>query len=304
MEGATDLFDKAAARHGIVTVDDLTGAGISPAQVDRWIASGRLRLLGRGTYRVGGAPATYEGEILAAILVLPVETWASHRCAAWLWELPGFEARQLIELTRTVRLSVRRHGVRMHRSTLVPAHHVTVRRGIPTTTISRTIFDLARTVPSAHLERVIEAALRGPSCSITSLYRVFHDLGGRGRPGSARMRECLEWRGERYVPTESELDLVGRAVLREVVELEHQVEVSDERGYIRRVDALHRASGLVVEWDGDAFHSTPQQRRLDREQDARLRALGLEVVRFGWTDVRSGDPVRSRVLQHIAASAA
>jgi hypothetical protein len=111
------------------------------------------------------------------------------------------------------------------------------------------------------------------------------------------MRAVLVERGLDYVPTESELDLLGRAVLAPIEGFEWQVSLSDERGYIRRVDGLHRLGRLVIEWDGAAFHDLADQRRLDDEGDARLRSLGLEVLRFRWPEVaRRPAEVRSAVL--------
>jgi hypothetical protein len=103
------------------------------------------------------------------------------------------------------------------------------------------------------------------------------------------------------VPTESELDALGRAVVASVSGLEWQVELSDERGYIRRVDGLHRTARLVIEWDGAEHHDRPQQRALDAEGDARLRRLGLDVVRYRWGDV-TGTP--DRVLAEVAGRVA
>ena len=65
---------------------------------------------------------------------------------------------------------------------------------------------------------------------------------------------------------------------------EWQVEVSDEQGYIRRVDGLRRTDGVVVEFDGPQ-HGREPQRALDLDHDRRLRTLGLDVVRLTWTDV-------------------
>jgi very-short-patch-repair endonuclease len=118
------------------------------------------------------------------------------------------------------------------------------------------------------------------------------------------MRAVLSERGRGYVPTESELDLLGRAVVAPVGGFEWQVQMSDERGYIRRVDGLHRRGRLVIELDGAEFHDTAHQRRLDAEGDARLRALGLDVVRFRWADVTLRPAVVRRAVADLTASTA
>ena len=279
------LAARAERRHGLLTSEDLAAAGIDRREVQRWLRLGRIEVEGRGVFRIGGCPATTESRILAAILTAEVGAWASHLTAAWLHDQPGFGRPGQIEIVRLHSTSNQRTSARVHRTTTVPDHHTTLVRGIPVTTLARTVFDLAPVLGRHGLDRAVEAAIRTPACTIGALHRVVEDLGGRGRPGTAAMRAVLLDRGRSYVPTESELDLLGRAVVAPIGGIEWQVELSDERGYIRRVDGLHRAAGLVIEWDGAEFHDRPDQHRLDAEGDERLRRLGLDVVRFGWADV-------------------
>lgn len=169
--------------------------------------------------------------------------------------------------------------------------------------MSRTLLDMAAVVGPNLLDEIVEAALRTPYCTIGSLYRVLDEASGRGRPGVAGLRSVVERRGRDHVPTESELDVLGRQVVASIDGIEWQVELSDERGYIRRVDGFHRSSGLVIEWDGAAFHDLDRQRTLDAAQDERFRGMGLTVLRFRWDDVtRAPDEVRERILGHILAA--
>ncbi len=138
---------------------------------------------------------------------------------------------------------------------------------------------------------------------MVSLYRVLYDLGGRGRPGTRRMREVLEARGLDHVPPESELEQVGMALLAGLG-FEWQVELSDDQGYIRRVDGLHRAGRLVLELDG-RHHDAPSQRDLDRQGDDRLRAMGWAVDRLRWHHVtRAGEATRASLAARLRSAAA
>ena len=297
-------MEQVEREHGVVARDDLLAAGLSPRELARWAEDGRLVSMARGVYRVGGAPPTFEAEVLAAIKVHPGDSWASHHTASRLASLGLYGPDPRIELTRPDDLSAQRTAARVHRSTLLPAHHLTTRRGIPMTTPARTLFDLARTTGPVRLRRATTVALRDGKCTITGLYRVLYDLGGRGRPGTRRMRTVLDEKGHDYIPTESELDELGRALLAGIG-IEWQVELSDRRGYIRRVDGLHRPSGLVIEFDGAAFHDPPEQAALDEDGDARLRAGGHRVERLRWGQVtREGDATRAKVLRLIRSAAA
>ena len=100
------------------------------------------------------------------------------------------------------------------------------------------------------------------------------------------------------------LDDVGRALLRRVPGIEWQVEMSDERGYIRRVDGLVRRAGLVVELDS-RFHDDPAQRALDVEGDRRLEAMGFLTKRYRWRHItRGSDATLAEVLDVVRAAVA
>lgn len=51
------------------------------------------------------------------------------------------------------------------------------------------------------------------------------------------------------------------------------------------VDMFHPRTGVVVELDGDEYHSTREDRDSDRERQTLLTAAGYAVMRFGWNDV-------------------
>ncbi|QYG92449.1 DUF559 domain-containing protein [Iamia sp. SCSIO 61187] len=303
MERWKDLTQAAERAHGIVTYDQLRGSGLSERQVRRWAGDGRLVDLGYGTYRLGGVPPGFDGEVLAAISAFPGETWAGFTTAGRLDDLPVWSPDGRIELVRPTGLSAERSVARVHRSTYLPVHHLTVVRGIPCTATPRTVFDLARTTGPNRLVRIIDRALDRRLCTMASLYRVLYELGGRGRPGTRRMRTVLEVLGLDHVPPESELEVVGFALL-DGLGFTWQVEMSDERGYIRRVDGLHRPARLVVELDG-AQHGREPQRSLDRDGDRRLHRLGYDVERLTWSDVaRDGDATRQRIAARLVAAAA
>jgi hypothetical protein len=303
METWKDLIPRVEARHGVVTYAQLVSAGMSHHQVLQERASGRLVAVHRGVYRVGGAPRTFEARVAAALDEVGADAlaWASHHTASEMWGLGVRSREQRIEVTRPTPLSARRSGVRVHRSTRIPPHHVTVLRGLPVTTPSRTLFDLARTTADLRLTRGVRKAIHTDDipCSIPSLYRVLYDLGGQGRPGTRRMRRVLDGWDEDAVFTESELDEVGRSLLGRIPGIRWQVEMSDEEGYIRRVDGLVDDAFLVIELDS-RFHDDPLQRQLDDDGDRRLRRLGYTTKRYRSGDLtRRGDLTLAEVEQLV-----
>lgn len=301
MDAWHELIERVEATHGIVTHDDLVAAGLSRGQIVRLREQHRLVGLHHGVYRIAGAPPTYEARVAAALRVVDEDgqSWASHHSGSRMWGLGIHGRDQRIEILRPKLLSAARGGVLVHRSTTIPPHHVTVLRGLPVTTPSRTLFDLARGTGPTALRRGITKGLqvREIPCSLSSLYRVLYDLGGRGRPGTRRFRDVLDGFDLDEPPTESVLDEIGRALLRRVPGVRWQVEMSDEQGYIRRVDGLIDDIPLVIEFDS-IFHDDPQQRALDTENDRRLLVLGYPTRRYRWLDLtRRGDLTLDEVLR-------
>lgn len=303
METWTDLTRTAEHRFGVVTRDELLAAGLADRTIDAWSATGRLVPLARGVYRLAGVPPSFAAEVMAAILVFPGDTWAARHSAARLLGSPMQSGERRIELVRPVELSAQRSIARVYRSTCLPPHHLTTVDGIPLTTASRTAFDLARTTGAVRLGRFVDWAIVEGLATMGSLYRVLYDLGGRGRPGTRRMREVLDARGLDHVPPASELEAVGMALL-DGLGFTWQVELSDERGYIRRVDGCHRPGRLVVELDGK-YHDGEAQRALDRAGDRRIEAMGYDVERLRWVDVtRDGEATRARIIARLRAAVA
>ncbi len=295
----------AERRHGVVTTADLHAAGLSRRQVGAWSSRGRLVDIGPGVWRIAGTPDSFESQVLGAILGLDDDAWASHVTAARLWGLRLHGPLGAIELTRLYGCSTTRGAVRLHRSTLVPGHHVTVHRGVPVTTVPRTLFDLARRASPRLLDRAIEEALRSRLCTVGALHRVAIELGGRGRPGTRKMRTALESRGVDYIPTSSELTAVGRAVMATVPGIEWEVPMADHMGYIRTVDAFVRPARVVIEFDGSRYHDQPSDVSSDADGDDRLVAMGNVVHRLGWIALtRRPESTRAMVDRLVSRGAA
>ncbi len=75
---------------------------------------------------------------------------------------------------------------------------------------------------------------------------------------------------------------------------QRRVEVCGRRYYL---DRCWPEAGLVVELDGRAHHTSPEDRRADLERDRRLASAGWLVLRFTYADVvRDPAGVRAQVL--------
>jgi very-short-patch-repair endonuclease len=77
------------------------------------------------------------------------------------------------------------------------------------------------------------------------------------------------------------LRILGRSEL-PLPELNRRVFVG-ARSY--EVDFIWPSRRLVVETDGERFHTGPASIRRDKGRDADLEQAGYSVLRFGWNDV-------------------
>jgi hypothetical protein len=164
----------------------------------------------------------------------------------------------------------------------LPAGHVVSHRGVPLTSVPRTVIDLARTLPFAEGVAVADSALQARLTSKSDLAAVISDCGRW--PGLRRAREVTAFSDAR---SESVLESLSRAAFRQagLPAPDLQVWVGDDGEVIGRVDFLWRRYRTIGEADGALKYQTPARARTQLERDARLRAAGYEVVHFTWPQI-------------------
>jgi very-short-patch-repair endonuclease len=266
----------AAQQHGVVSRAQLLTFGLGHSAIDDRLARGLLHPIHRGVFSVGHRVLTREGAWIAAVLAAGPGAVLSHRSAAALWGIRD-ASRAAIEVITT--RCCRRAGIHSHRVTL-PADETTTERGIPVTTVTRTLLDLAEVLTSPQLERAVtEAEVRrlGSPHSLDALV-ARHPR----RRGTVALKRILQNRGDiaRHV-TRSELEAAFLTFL-------------DAHGLARpttnacvahgtgtyEVDAVWPAHRLIVELDGYAVHTTRRSFENDRARDRVLTADGWRVVRI------------------------
>jgi very-short-patch-repair endonuclease len=150
----------------------------------------------------------------------------------------------------------KRDGLQVHRVPSLQSHDVTSAHGIPVTTPQRTLLDLRGAIEPGELRRALRQA---------EILRLPIDA-----------RAIVADRAA------SELELRFLALCRR-----HRLPMPETNVFIGglRVDFVWRAARLVVETDGRAYHDGVIASEDDRTRDARLGALGFEVLRLDWYDV-------------------
>jgi very-short-patch-repair endonuclease len=272
------LPEIARAQHGLLAHGQ-AAAILSEGQLRARLRDGRLEVVRRGVYRVGGAPDTWEQAVLAAVLSVP-GSCASFRSAAALWTFEGF-GRETVEITVPGRRRTRLEDVIVHDSVVTGPGHVGRAQGIPVASPERTLCDLSAVVPAWSVERAVDEALRRKLVSLRSLARVSKALETKGRRRSTVMRGILERRLPGYEPGESAperriANLLVRAGLPAPV-LQHRVRVG---GRTLRIDLAYPETGIAIEYDGWSVHSTRSAFDRDRARANDLVVLGMKVLRF------------------------
>jgi very-short-patch-repair endonuclease len=298
------ILDLAAGQHGVFTLGQAIESGLTAAAVDNWAASGELLRLDRGTWAVSGAPSSPERIAMAAVLRAGSGAALARSSAAWLWELP----RHSLSPVRVMRARGDRptNTCRAHSSRLFTDQDVTRRRGIPVTTPTRTLFDLAgHQHPQRTRKDLNDLTSRG-LVNLDVLNEALDRLSGKGRPGIRTMRSLIRELEEKGAPTGSSLELMAEGLLAEAgfVGLVRQFPVYDERGFIARVDFGDPIRRIAFEVDSDRFHLGLVDRMLDEEKAARLVTIGWSVVRITEREVWFDRPSLTRRLRSIRRASA
>lgn len=133
-----------------------------------------------------------------------------------------------------------------------------------------------------------------------ALHALAERSGGKGRSGIVILRELLETRPPDYQPAGSHLEERFEHIIPSTVAnaLDRQVTV-DAEAAIRTVDFRLRRWPLVVEINGEAFHSSLSDRAHDDDRYARLLELGFSVVVFWEYDVWHDAATVGAVMQHL-----
>jgi len=160
----------------------------------------------------------------------------------------------------------------------------TVVRGVPVTSPTRTLVDLAPMLTAAQLAATLGEADRRGLVDVEAVERALRRTKSRHGQGHARLRAALDahlQHGAVLARSELEerfLDLVIAADL-PLPRLNAPL-----HGF--EVDALWPAARVVVELDGWAHHRGRRAAARDRDKTNRLQAAGYVVLRF-----MHGDPV-------------
>jgi very-short-patch-repair endonuclease len=258
----------AGRQHGVVSRNQMLEHGWHASAIKRAVKAGDLLPVHAGVYAVGHRAIGNEGRWMAAVLAGGPDAVLSGRSAG---AHHGLLARDTGITHITAPIAVQRGRIVGHRARLDPADR-TIRRGIPVTTVARTLVDLDH-----HLDD-------DPGYESVVREAMFHGLFETAAIADAltrRKARRLAGYLDDQTPTQSVMENRLLRICRR-----HRIPAPvTQQGVAPRVDFLWPQQRLVVEVDGWAAHRTKIAFQRDRSTTNRLQLAGYTVLRFTWQDL-------------------
>lgn len=283
----------AEANHGLVTRAAAERAGMSKSAWYRAMTTGPYEQVHPGVARLMGSPQTRVQAIAGAVLAAQPGAAASHRSAAYLWDVPrpDDDPIDLMFADRTRGLEL--EGVVLHhprdRRDLSPV----LRRNTKTSNVLRWLCDLGA-VDELGVPDAVQVVVINGFASPVALLAAVHVHARRGRHGVPALRDALaDWIVDGK-PTDSKLET---AMNRIVAKFHLPPAEFHPRIAGFEVDFWIVGTSIVLECDGWESHGkTRAQFERDRERDSILMAAGYITIRFTyWQIIKRPEVVAQRV---------
>lgn len=267
--------------------------------------TGAIQSVRRGTYLAsrqldGLSPYAAQRVSALARITAVAERLASavvsHESAAALWGLPLVTAGTRVHVLQRSRPSARRAKDIARHITRVPPDQITVHRGLPVTTLERTVVDCAMTLRTEPGLILADAALHA-GADLDLCREILASLGPRS--GSVRARTVLEYAdGGAESPGETRARLLflragfPRPVTQVPITLPSVTFWSDLGWLDQRV---------LAEYDGVAKYSAQGSAAAavleEKRREELIVAEGYRVVRIDRTDLRDDALLATRLRQ-------
>ena len=177
----------AARQHGVVSRAQLLALGITKDAIRRRVERKRLLLLHARVYAVGHLALTVDSRRMAAVLACGRGALLSHRAAGALQAL--LPSSPQFDVTVPGGGSRSRAGIVVHRSRCLHEEDRDEMRGIPVTSVARTVVDLAEVLDEERLAKAVKEAEIQRTFDLIAIERVLARVAGR--TGRHRLAQVL-----------------------------------------------------------------------------------------------------------------
>jgi very-short-patch-repair endonuclease len=271
------IGELASRQHGVVSLQQLRELGLSRHRIEGRVEAKRLYRLHRGVYAVGHEALTPKSHFIAAVYACGPGSLLSHRAAGAVQGL--LDATAVIEVT-AARGCKPKPGIVIHRSRIVHPDDRFEVDGIPTTSVARTLVDLADVLNERQLTTAVRQAELLKVFDLRAIEAALERVGGR--KGRHRLKRVLV----AYQPEPHLLRSRAERRLKQLCERHHlpqpqfNVEIA---GY--EVDVYWPQARLALEFDGAETHYTRHAFHQDRRRDRALAVEGVQTLRVTWPDL-------------------
>lgn len=279
-----------ARQHAVIAHRQLLALGVSSSTIARWIQAGHLHPIHKGVSAVGHRLTSQEGRWMAAVLACREGTVLSHGPAGQLQGMIPRRERLALHVSLPARSGGSPDGIVVHHPRSLDPRDKTKRLYIPTTTVTRTVWDLATTLPTQQTRRAFEKAEMLDSFNRSRLAALLQ--ASPSRRGAATIRQLLADRPLPLAETRSWLEELLLTICRDhglplpavnVPVLDYQV------------DFLWPKARFVVEADGGDHRG--RQRDKDNERDVRLARAGYLVRRYSSRAMGHEEAVAGEIVE-------
>lgn len=259
---------------------EIDALGISDRQLRDLLACQLIRRVLRSVYCRNDLPDTVELRAQAASLVLSEHVVVSDRAASWLHGIDAYDYAELDELPPLEVVSIgghdrtRRDGTLGGKRALLPDEICEV-HGVSVTTPLRTCCDLACLRGRTAALAVLDAYRRAFGLTIDDLNRMLRRF--RRRRGVKQLRELIPL-------SDPERESMGESWTAMTI---HDAGISMPRPQIRvllpelgwvRLDMGFEHLRIAIEYDGEEFHTSAEDRAADRDRREALERAGWIVI--------------------------
>jgi very-short-patch-repair endonuclease len=269
------LLAMAERQYGVFTRAQAVEAGLSQRQIDHRLSTGLFEKMHPGVYRVSGSYRSARQRASAMCLWCGSDALLSFVTAASVLKLPSLPSERFY-ISAPQRILRTSCDLVLHRPTNLIARDRIQVDGLPCTSGTRTIIDLASMLDDEALEHAFDTARRFGLTTRPALERRVADF-PRIPKGVQHILTVASAR-----PTESVLEVKAVRLLRQhnLFPPATQFPVGDYR-----IDFAWPDLPVGLEPEGFDAHGTRLAWKHDRRRVAILEAAGWRLVQWTWDDV-------------------
>jgi hypothetical protein len=264
-----------------LTRAQLNALGVTKWQLHQLLRAGILRRILFEVYIRADEPDTIDLRARAASLVLPPHAVMVDRTAAWLWGVDTLSPAEIMTVP-PLDIFVLRGHTRVRRDKafggerdLSPTEIVEL-EGVRVTTTLRTALDLACRLSRYEAFATLDAFARAHGLNSQQM-RLELVRRYRGRRGVVQARELVQLVNSAAESTGE--SFAWLAIYDEGLPVpQPQCWVYDGAVPVYRLDLAYERLKICVEYDGQEFHSSDEQREHDRRRRTWLRERGWWVI--------------------------